>query len=222
MRWPAVRRTDWSSVTGGSARPVGVVFVLIGRVSLLCIGMRNHEPLGALPAYEPDDAGPHLRLVRDPRTGRHADTASPDRLVFPTPAPSMMWPPLASPPASGSTRTRPAPTRQQPDPRLPIHPVRIWQTFRQVLEVLDGRRPTTQLAALLPADDCQELLRRQRNLGSRHLLRRLRACYPSPRVVEVAAVVVVLAPAGREGVIAAAARFERVGDRWPCTVLRLL
>jgi hypothetical protein len=40
--------------------------------------------------------------------------------------------------------------------------------------------------------------------------------------VEVAAVVVVLAPAGREEVIAAAARFERVDGRWPCTVLRLI
>ncbi len=209
-------------VTVGGRRLVGVVFVLVGGGSLLCLGMKavpenDDDPLAGLPDYEPGSRS-HLRLVTDPETGRPGPPR-PDRPAAP---PSVVWPPLASAPASGSTPTGDPPTAHPLRPGLPVHPARLWRLLRQVLEVLDGRRPTAHLPALLPADDCQELIGRPRSPGRRHLLRRVRASYPSPRAVEVAAVVVVLAPAGREEVLAAVARFERVGDRWPCVLLRLV
>jgi hypothetical protein len=175
------------------------------------------KSLGPVPDYEPGSA-PRLRLVTDHPTPTIPSSKSP-----PAPVPrSMVWPPLAAPSTHGSTATGGAPTGHPPDTGVPLHPARIWQTLRQVLEVLDGRRPTEQLAALLPPDDYAALTHRRRTPGRRHLLRRVHACYPTQAAVEVAAVVVVLAPAGEEEVRAAVARFERTTDRWRCTVLRMV
>jgi hypothetical protein len=105
-----------------------------------------------------------------------------------------------------------------------VPPVTLWQLLRRVLEVLDGRRPAGQLRTLLPDTAFEALLTRLRTTrpGSRHVLRKLRTCYPSTSAVEVSAVIAVTSPSGRCRVIAAAARFERRGEHWPCTVLRLL
>jgi hypothetical protein len=110
-----------------------------------------------------------------------------------------------------------------PPDEPPLHPATLAAVFRRVLEVLDGRRPATQLRTLLPDVAFEALLTRLRTTpaGRRHVLRRLRTCFPTPHVVEVSAVVVVTAP-GHDRVTAAAARFERDGERWLCTVLRFL
>jgi len=100
----------------------------------------------------------------------------------------------------------------------------LARVFRHVLEVLDGRRPVGQLRSLLPGVAFEALLTRLRTMrpGCRHVLRGMRTCYPARTAVEVSAVIGVRTPAGRDRVIAAAARFEDEGERWVCTVLRLL
>jgi hypothetical protein len=117
-----------------------------------------------------------------------------------------------------------APVAQPPSEPPPVPTVTLWQLLRRVLEVLDGRRPVGQLRTLLPDAAFEALLTRLRTArpGSRHVLRSLRTCYPSTSAVEVSAVITVTSPSGRDRVIAAAARFERSGEQWPCTVMRLL
>lgn len=159
----------------------------------------------------PGSSSAGVRLAVPPSAG---STSAGSRLAVPAPPASPLpGPQLACRPHSGSRVAGP-----------PVHPARLWQVLRQALEVLDGRRSVGQLRELLPQEDCLALERRldARRAGCRHVLRRLRTCYPTPTAVEVAAVIVVLAPAGREGVLAAAGRFEQIGDRWPCTVLRLV
>jgi hypothetical protein len=107
----------------------------------------------------------------------------------------------------------------------PVAPAALAQVFRLVLEVLDGRRPVAQLRSLLPDVAFEALLTRLRTMrpGCRHVLRRLRMCYPTGTAVEVSAVIGLRAPlGGRERVVAAAARFEKHDDRWLCAVLRFL
>jgi hypothetical protein len=107
--------------------------------------------------------------------------------------------------------------------RPPVPPAALVRVLRHVLEVLDGRRPIGQLHSLLPDVAFESLLTRLRSVrpGTRHRLHTLRAYYPVPTAVEVCAVIEVHTPE-RERMIAAAARFEDDGDRWACTVLRLL
>jgi hypothetical protein len=105
-----------------------------------------------------------------------------------------------------------------------VHPGALAQVLRRVLEVLDGRRPVAQLRVLLPDAAFEALLTRLRTVppGCRHVLRKVRTCFPTTRSVEVSAVIGVTSPAGRQRVVAAAARFDEDGDRWQCTVLRFL
>ncbi len=102
-------------------------------------------------------------------------------------------------------------------------PAALVRVLRQVLEVLDGRRPIGQLHSLLPDVAFESLLTRLRTTrpGTRHRLRTVRTCYPVPTAVEVCALIEIRAP-GRERLAAAAARFEHDGDHWLCTALRLL
>lgn len=103
-----------------------------------------------------------------------------------------------------------------------VPPAALGQQIRRVLEVLDGRRPATHLRGLLPDTAHEAVLTRLRHgQPTQHVLRRLRACYPTDDTVEVAAVISVTAN-GHHGAIAAAGRFERGGDGWHCVYLRLL
>ncbi len=106
----------------------------------------------------------------------------------------------------------------------PASPVSLWRLLTRVLEVLDGRRPVAQLRTLLPDAAFEALLTRLRTTGPghRHVLRRIRTCYPTREVVEVSAVIWVTSTTGRDRAIAAAGRFEREDDEWRCTVLRLM
>lgn len=102
-------------------------------------------------------------------------------------------------------------------------PAALGRLIRQVLEVLDGRRPPGHLARLLPDTALEAVLTRLRHRHStQHVLRRLRACYPNDDVLELAAVIGVTAPERQPSAIAAAARFERAGDGWRCVLLRFL
>ena len=134
--------------------------------------------------------------------------------------PPMRWSSLR--PATGP-QLRLVPPPPEPD-GPPVPPAALAQVVRLVLEVLDGRRPVAQLRSLLPDAAFEALLTRLRTVGPGcgHVLRRLRACYPTGSAVEVSAVIGMRVPAGGERVVAAAARFEREGDRWTCVVLRFL
>lgn len=103
-------------------------------------------------------------------------------------------------------------------------PAALAQVLRHVLEVLDRRRPLDQLRPVLPADDVERLLGRLLSVrpGGRHVLRTIHTCSPSDTALEVCAVVGYRPPAGPRRVLAAVARFEDDGERWLCTVLRLL
>ncbi|MGH3878397.1 MAG: Rv3235 family protein [Actinophytocola sp.] len=125
-------------------------------------------------------------------------------------------------PASGPQLTLVAPPRR---PEAAITPEALWRLLVRVLEVLEGRRAAGQLRTLLSDSAYEALLTRLRltTPGRAHRLRRLRACYPSPVAVEVAAVIDIAAgPAEPRRVCALAARLERVDDVWHCVVLRML
>jgi len=132
----------------------------------------------------------------------------------------MRWSSLR--PASGPQLHLVPPPAAPDEP--PVAPAALAQVLRRVLEVLDGRRPVVQLRSLLPDVAFEALLTRLRTVspGCRHMLRGLRTCYPTRTAVEVSAVIGMRVPSGRERMVAAAARFERHGDRWLCAVLRIL
>jgi len=123
-------------------------------------------------------------------------------------------------PAAGPQLTLVAP----PD-EATVTPSALGRLLIRVLEVLEGRRGVGQLRTLLAEPAYEALLTRLRTTppGRAHRLRRLRACYPSPTAVEVAAVIDIAAGASSpRRVCALAARFERVAETWRCAVLRLL
>ncbi|MGH3759698.1 Rv3235 family protein [Actinophytocola sp.] len=123
-------------------------------------------------------------------------------------------------PASGPQLALVAPPRQ-PE----VTPDALWRLLVRVLEVLEGRRAVGQLRTLLSDAAYEALLTRLRTTtpGRPHRLRRLRACYPSPAAVEIAAVIDIgPGPAAARRVCALAARLDHVDGTWHCSVLRLL
>jgi len=135
-------------------------------------------------------------------------------------SPPQRWSSLR--PVSGPQLVLPAPSTPGGPP--PESPVSLWRLLTRVLEVLDGRRPIGQLRTLLPDVAFEALLTRLRTTGPghRHVLHRIRTCYPTREVVEMSAVIRVTSTTAPDRVIAAAGRFERDGDEWQCKVLRLL
>lgn len=107
--------------------------------------------------------------------------------------------------------TDPPPTR----PRLPSRR-ELRGLLVTVLEVLDRRRPASQLAALFPIAECRELCRDTTRPGPRRL-RSMRVSTPVPETIELCATV---DHAGR--VRALVARLELAGDQWACVLVRLL
>lgn len=138
------------------------------------------------------------------------------------PGPPVRWSSLR--PASGPQLTLVAP----PTEPTPPPPEVLWRLVLHLIEALDGRRPVTQLRAMLSDTAYEALLTRLRTAtpGRRHRLRRLHTCAPTSEAVELSAVLEVVdsaAPPGRPGrTRAAAIRLELVQDRWRCTVMRVL
>ena len=95
----------------------------------------------------------------------------------------------------------------------------VGTTLRLAVEVLDGKRPPEQLASRLDPGTLGRWRaarsRRRASVASRLL--RLRLCLPHAEAAEVAAVCRI---DGR--VRALAARFERHGPAWTCTLLQLI
>ena len=111
-----------------------------------------------------------------------------------------------------------------PPRRPPVPPVVLAQVMRQVLEVLDRRRPADQLRPVLPADAIDGLVARLATVrpGGRHTLLSIHQCLPSATALEVCVVVDYRPPVGPERAFAAVARFEDDGERWVCTILGLV
>jgi hypothetical protein len=123
--------------------------------------------------------------------------------------------PLRTVPA-GSTPPRPGPPPVA-DPSAAREP--ITRLLRLACEVLDGRRPVTQLAT--HADE--SVLRCWRAAAARRPVHRsparfhrVRLCHPRPDAAEVAVAVEL-----DGGVRALAARFELHAGRWRWTAVRL-
>jgi hypothetical protein len=100
----------------------------------------------------------------------------------------------------------------------------VARVLRQVVEAMDGRRPIEQLRPLLTRAAFAGLVSwlRAGGPGSRHTLRSIHTCRPTAAVVEASVVIDHRSPTGPRRVVAAAARFEREGEGWRCTVLVLL
>lgn len=92
-----------------------------------------------------------------------------------------------------------------------------------VVEVLNGRRPITQLRGATTGPVYDALMTRCRFTPNRlHRLRTLRTCRPAPDTIELCATVLVSVPSRHPTVITLAARMEHRCGRWLCTVLRPL
>ncbi|WP_226369953.1 Rv3235 family protein [Pseudonocardia oceani] len=160
----------------------------------------------ALPAPDPAPA-PVRAPAPAPRTGPHL------RLVRYEPAPGED-PPV--PPAA------PRPSAPAPDAvdDPPGAREAITRLLRLGCEVLDGRRPTAQLAA----HSEEEVVRYWRVVAARRpaarrspaRFRRVRLCHPRPDAAEVAVAVEL-----DGGVRALAARFDLRDGRWRWTVVRI-
>ena len=131
------------------------------------------------------------------------------------------------PGASAAVATIPVPRPPKPEPAGPTAAElgeahrNITRILRLALEVLDHRRPSTQLADHVTASVLRywRTAAQQRTVRSPARFARMRLCLPQSGVAEVA---VACAMDGR--VRAVAARFERAdsaGTGWRCTALRL-
>lgn len=118
---------------------------------------------------------------------------------------------------TGGTRPASGPPRGT-DPAAPAMADRV---LRAAVEIMCGRRPVEQLAAVLRPDQLRYLVGLR---GAARLLRpniqSVRSQQPAPGVLEATGVVVL-----RSGVRAMSARFEvhvtTGGARWQCTALHL-
>ncbi len=128
-------------------------------------------------------------------------------LSWSPPPPAMTLPPIPGCPVWDE----PGPAREQ-----------VRRLLRLVLEILDGRRPLTQLRGAITGPVYDALFTRCRHATGHHRLHTLRTCRPGADSVELCATVQVLAPPRRPVVIALAARIERRHERWICTFLRPL
>lgn len=162
----------------------------------------------------------HEPAVDEPGRPARAPTgaAAPDPTTAP-PAAAVPAPVASGPVASGPVACAPVasgPVATHAEARRAVARV-----LRVALEVLDGRRPATQLAG--HADPsvlrCWRVAAQQRRVRSPARARRMRLCQPRPGVAEVALV------CDLDGTVRAiAARFEHTPARagWRCTALRLL
>ena len=95
----------------------------------------------------------------------------------------------------------------------------VGTTLRLAVEVLDGRRPPEQLATRLDPGTLGQwrAARACRRTAAASRVLRLRLCLPHAEAAEVAAVCRI------DGQVrAVAARFERHGPAWTCTLLELV
>lgn len=134
----------------------------------------------------------------------------------------------ADPAASGTDATGTADSDGAAGPETasqhrvdPTAPAMADRVLRAVIEIVCGRRPAEQLAAVLRHDQRTYLIGLRAATGRlRPYVQSVHSQQPSPGVMEATAVVVL-----RTGVRALSARFEvRVGTsgaRWQCTALHL-
>ncbi|MGH4015805.1 MAG: Rv3235 family protein [Pseudonocardiaceae bacterium] len=120
----------------------------------------------------------------------------------------------------------PEPAASEPAPAARPHPdpaasVQVERMLRAAVEILGGRRPERQLAAVLPADLLTYLVGLRSAAG--HLQPRLRKVltqHQGAGALEAVALITL-----STGVRALAARFEQHlddrGNRWHCTALQL-
>lgn len=144
------------------------------------------------------------------------------------PAVVRQLPPLE--PCTGPIHDREPPPAAPEPPKVPGDPrAEVGTVLRLVMEMLDGRRPSTQLGGRLSPLALRYLVAAKTRLNppatrravarGRHGppgLRSLRMSHPAERVTEASAV---WRHRGRYRALAA--RFEWEGGRWRCTVLRL-
>ena len=159
--------------------------------------------------------GPHSRLVTSTLPAPSVITATRPRLRR-----------VCFEPGSGGSRPAPAPTPRTVEPvdtgvadheRMDAHAA-VARILRLALEVLDGRRPPTQLEAHFGRAALRywRVKVEQRRPRSPARPGRIHLCLPAPGTAEAAAACLV---DGR--VRALAARFDRTGGRWLCTAVRL-
>lgn len=108
---------------------------------------------------------------------------------------------------------RPVPV---PIPRPP-NQQELRQRLREVLEVLDGRRPAGQLDLLLPEDEARRLLTWSRTAPAPRRLRSVHPYRTTPTTIDLCATV----DSGRRA-RAMVGRLEVRHDRWCFTLLRLI
>jgi hypothetical protein len=113
----------------------------------------------------------------------------------------------------------PVPIRHPAPTPLPLPPNQqeLRQRVREVLEILDGRRPIGQLDELVPADQALLLLEWAKRA---HAPRRLRSLHPY-RTTATAIDLCALVDSGRR-VRAMVGRLEVEENRWRFTLLRLI
>ncbi|TCP49218.1 hypothetical protein EV191_10940 [Tamaricihabitans halophyticus] len=160
----------------------------------------------------------------------HQETGQPARIRL-RPVPSYLpgWVPAQR--AACRRHARPSETPEHWDPRAPTADSEPPRVLRALLttyrEVLNQRRPASQLAAVLPADALHELryrARREALRGRRYRGGRVHWCQPNAQLVEAAATMHVFAAPGRlpQRTLAIAIRLEWWHGQWRCTVLTVL
>lgn len=124
---------------------------------------------------------------------------------------------------SGSPAWRDYPVWEEPEEVTD----RLRALLRVVLEVLDGRRPPSQLRNVLDEASYATLLSRSRQAaraGRQHRLRTLHTCRPAAGVIEMCATIETSSAIARKpGALSVAGRVERTRTgAWRCRALHLL